>query len=266
MPIEAQCGSCGRLLRAPDSAAGRRAKCPACGEAVRIPQPEEPYEDEVYDAEEISGFDSEFSGSTSSRGAREYEADDEEDYEETFSAYTTDEHAEVEGDRRRRVPCPVCGEQILARAKKCRYCGEVLDNSYFVGVDSRATRTKLERFRKEIHGLGGFWIVIGSLGLLAAIVLGNAPRNNQFDPDILVVLVPLTLFWIAVGVCMCLKQMWAVYTGLVMSYLSLIGNIFLSFNICAIAILVAAVVQGHRVIKWASELKALGVPINTKLD
>ena len=260
MPIEAHCGSCGRLLRAPDSAAGRRAKCPACGEVVSLPKPENTFDDEVYDAEEFSGFDKEFGGSTSPRSAEDYE----EDYEATDRFKDPDDY---EDDGRPRQPCPVCGEMILSHAKKCRFCGEVLDGSYRSGVDSRATRTKLERFRKEIHGLGGFWIFIGTLSL---VILFISVSNDMLNPDLaeetLFILIPIAIFWIILGICTCLKQMWAVYVGLVLSYLSLLGNIFVNFNVCAIAIVAAAIVQAHRVIKWAGEFKEMGVPINMKWD
>ena len=38
MPIEVHC-NCGKKLRAPDSAAGRRARCPACGSVMTLPSP-----------------------------------------------------------------------------------------------------------------------------------------------------------------------------------------------------------------------------------
>lgn len=39
MPIEFRCTSCTALLRTPDSAAGREARCPACNAAVPVPSP-----------------------------------------------------------------------------------------------------------------------------------------------------------------------------------------------------------------------------------
>jgi RsiW-degrading membrane proteinase PrsW (M82 family) len=39
MPIKLQC-DCGKWLRMPDEAAGRRARCPACGNTFVVPQPE----------------------------------------------------------------------------------------------------------------------------------------------------------------------------------------------------------------------------------
>ena len=39
MPITVTC-ACGKTLRAPDEAAGRRAKCPGCGAIVNVPSPE----------------------------------------------------------------------------------------------------------------------------------------------------------------------------------------------------------------------------------
>src|SRR5687768_5574069 len=36
MPIEVSC-ECGKRLRAPDSSAGRRAKCPGCGRVLQVP-------------------------------------------------------------------------------------------------------------------------------------------------------------------------------------------------------------------------------------
>ena len=37
MPISATCPGCGKIISAPDSAAGHKAKCPQCGEVVTFP-------------------------------------------------------------------------------------------------------------------------------------------------------------------------------------------------------------------------------------
>lgn len=39
--IELTCEGCGKTIRAPREAAGRQAKCPACGHAIYIPSPED---------------------------------------------------------------------------------------------------------------------------------------------------------------------------------------------------------------------------------
>ncbi len=39
MSIEIHCDHCGKLIRAPESAAGRRGKCPYCDQSVYIPTP-----------------------------------------------------------------------------------------------------------------------------------------------------------------------------------------------------------------------------------
>lgn len=39
MPIELHCEHCGKLVRAPDEAAGKHGKCPSCHQTVYIPTP-----------------------------------------------------------------------------------------------------------------------------------------------------------------------------------------------------------------------------------
>ena len=39
MPITFNC-ACGKVLRVPDTSAGKRAKCPACSAIVTVPEPE----------------------------------------------------------------------------------------------------------------------------------------------------------------------------------------------------------------------------------
>lgn len=39
MPIDLTCSGCGQLLRVPDDAAGKEARCPACGKTSPVPQP-----------------------------------------------------------------------------------------------------------------------------------------------------------------------------------------------------------------------------------
>lgn len=41
MPIELHCNHCGKLVRAPDEAAGKHGSCPACHQSVYIPTPSE---------------------------------------------------------------------------------------------------------------------------------------------------------------------------------------------------------------------------------
>ncbi|MFQ5592275.1 MAG: hypothetical protein ACE5HE_14020 [Phycisphaerae bacterium] len=45
MSIELHCTRCGKLIRAPDDAGGRRGKCPYCQESVYIPMPHDDSEE-----------------------------------------------------------------------------------------------------------------------------------------------------------------------------------------------------------------------------
>ena len=47
MPITLNCPSCSHRLKVPDSAAGRRGKCPGCGAAVQIPAAPSPDPDAI---------------------------------------------------------------------------------------------------------------------------------------------------------------------------------------------------------------------------
>jgi predicted RNA-binding Zn-ribbon protein involved in translation (DUF1610 family) len=104
--ISCTCPSCGKKLKAPDSAAGKKAKCPQCGNPVQIPA------EKIYDAEEVADD--------------EAEAPPEDEY--GFQNVSQEEGiaGPAEPDRR---PCPMCGEMIAAAAVKCRYCGEILDET-----------------------------------------------------------------------------------------------------------------------------------------
>ncbi len=88
------------MFNAPDTAGGKRAKCPSCGGAIQIPAPAPPAE--VFEAEAAGGLpfeDSEF------------------DVEPPSKLPPTDD----------RKPCPMCGEMIQTGAVKCRFCGEIFD-------------------------------------------------------------------------------------------------------------------------------------------
>ena len=101
MPIQVTCRSCRGTFNAPDSAAGKRAKCPKCGNVIEIPLAVPA--DEIYEAEE----------------APPRPSDDEEFEVEPPPTVSAED----------RKPCPACGEMIARAAVKCRFCGEVLDKS-----------------------------------------------------------------------------------------------------------------------------------------
>jgi hypothetical protein len=151
-----------------------------------------------------------------------------------------------------------------------------------LGYSSPATapgaidRTVIKKFREQIHALGGLWILIG--GLAGALVVfasaasggaGAGAGGGITSPLagggglLLGVVGALALFWITLGVFTCMKQMWAVYVGLVLSYISAAGNL-IQFNLCGLIILAVVILQAHRVIGWAKQMRLAGVPYNAK--
>ena len=264
MAISGECPSCGKKIKAPDSAAGRRAKCPHCGKTIKIPEA-------VHDAEEVAEDD---------YGSEEDYDDDfgVSDESETYGLDGIDEYDSPAIEPHR--PCPMCGEMIVANAAKCRFCGEVFDKtlrrkrrkSYEVGTsDAEMVR----RFRREVHGLGGFWVFIGSVVVAVGFFLvtrgREVPQLGEHIGQMGVLYVGLGIAWVTVGVFTLLKHLWAVYVGLVMSYLSLAGNLmnlaWVRPNcgvVCGIAIVIAIIVQAHRVIGWARSMSAEGIPLTAK--
>ncbi len=123
MPISMICGSCGKKVRAPDSAAGMTATCPHCQARFQVPsggQPTiidepSPISTAISDAKPIH-----LSGSSSMEGS---------------------------------AVCPFCAETIKAGATKCKHCGERLDdNSEF---DRRSARTSRNASRSNRDDDGG---------------------------------------------------------------------------------------------------------------
>jgi hypothetical protein len=112
VPIEIKC-QCGKVLKAPDSMAGKRAKCPACGTVLVVPAAEE----EILEAEEIAPpVDDDPYGL---RGALD---------EEAAYQLANPQPAKQTPSSEDRRPCPACGEMIPVAAAKCRFCNEVFDS------------------------------------------------------------------------------------------------------------------------------------------
>ncbi len=99
MSVSVQC-ACGRNLKAKDEAAGKTGKCPACGNPVSFPRLDDGFDD----------FLSELPISNDG-GSETAEPDD------------------LPAEPAATKTCSLCGEEILAVAKKCKHCGEFLDQS-----------------------------------------------------------------------------------------------------------------------------------------
>lgn len=125
----------------------------------------------------------------------------------------------------------------------------------------------IKSFRQQIHALGALWIILGGLALLVmALMLGNGNQMNapRMDAQLQMITIgAMGAAWLLLGVFTCLKQIWAVYVGLTLSYLSAIGQLF-SLNLCGLAIMAVVILQAHRVIGWANKMRAAGIPLTTK--
>jgi hypothetical protein len=97
MAIQFSCPTCGKSLKAPETSAGQMAKCPYCQTHLQVPEPVAA--DVPVQAEEVP--------------------------EATYGMQPAAETPPAE-DRR---PCPMCGEMIKVDAAKCRFCGEIFDET-----------------------------------------------------------------------------------------------------------------------------------------
>ena len=124
----------------------------------------------------------------------------------------------------------------------------------------------LKQFRQQIHALGGFWIFIGSMSAVICIVLLATDEDalGGMPPVVLMLITGVAaVIWFGIGISACLKQMWAVYVGLGLSYLSVLGNL-INLNVCALVILAVVIIQAHRVIGFASRMRGLNIPLTIR--
>jgi hypothetical protein len=132
------------------------------------------------------------------------------------------------------------------------------------GEASLALVKTLKDFRSQILALGVFWIVIGAIAAGLGVFLATVrPNQDEITIFAAAVLIGFGLVWVVLGALVCAKQIWALYVALVLSYLSLIGNL-LRINICGIIFMIVVILQAHRVLAWAKQLTAAGIPLTTK--
>lgn len=134
-----------------------------------------------------------------------------------------------------------------------------------------ANRELLKRFRQQILALGVLWIIFGVLTLVIGCLLlasnqqlfaraGISPDDAMLTGGVLLL---ISVVWLITGIGSCVKQIWAVYVGLVLSYLGLVNSV-LSLNICSGIIALLIIIQAHRVLKFAKQLRQLGIPLTTR--
>jgi len=131
---------------------------------------------------------------------------------------------------------------------------------------SAEDRGILRKFQQQMLALGVLWILLGlfAIGLGVFLLFPTSPSLSESARSVLIgiMLISGTLH-LLIGVLTCCKQIIAVYVGLVLGYISLVGNL-LNLNLCALAILAVILVQAHRVIGWARHLKRQGIALSTK--
>ena len=168
MPIKVTCNSCGKSLKAKDSAAGKRVKCPQCGDPISIPEA-------VYDAEEAGG-DDDYSGYDDEYGDDQYDLGD---------AVANSPASQ------KRKPCPACGEMIVDGAVKCRFCGEIFDAS----LKKKARRAKGGGGGDDDMATGDWVVAVicSGIGCIAGIIwmIQGKPKGAKM----LGVSFLMTIFW-----------------------------------------------------------------------
>ncbi len=177
MTIQFSCEICGKSLSTSDDKAGRKAKCPGCGEMLIVPHPEGhtpddesmPLED---DADALPAAPVRKSGG--------------------------------------KIACPMCGEKVSASAAKCEFCGEELETrrqkgGHAIIETGDVITTGWNVFKAEMGMTIGIVIVGGLISGIARFPQGVLDgiaevMDRQGDRDTAMILRLFSLLLLPVGV------------------------------------------------------------------
>jgi phage FluMu protein Com len=125
MAISIRCPQCGRKLNAPDTAAGKRARCPDCKAIVTLPAASEAPPEDILDAEPlgVSDIPPPPALQTVERARQGFYPPDPEPRDIPLAPIAPG----MEPAAPPRKPCPMCGEMIPLTAIQCRFCNEIFD-------------------------------------------------------------------------------------------------------------------------------------------
>jgi predicted RNA-binding Zn-ribbon protein involved in translation (DUF1610 family) len=120
MPISVACSTCGSKIKAPDSAAGKEAKCPKCGASLVVPLTGTSTADSEHVAAPLTNVAPPPPAVVQSRPPVAA-------IQEVLPSRQAVDYKD----------CPFCGEEVLTTALKCKHCGETLDPALRTAEEAR---------------------------------------------------------------------------------------------------------------------------------
>jgi hypothetical protein len=120
----------------------------------------------------------------------------------------------------------------------------------------------VQRYRNQMHTLGAVWLGSGVLlALVCGLFLVTGFRRLSYLEIGVAIFYGLPL--ILLGAAVFAKQMWAVWIGLILTYIATLTSVF-SCNAYATVLFLILVVQGHRALAMAGQLTSAGIPLDLR--
>ncbi|MCA9019139.1 MAG: DUF975 family protein [Planctomycetaceae bacterium] len=186
MTIEFSCSHCNKVLKTSDDKAGRRAKCPQCGEPILVPAADP----SVQTDDGFDGIDTEAPVPEGQSFLAEQPVREEDSF--LVERPVREEDSFLAGNQ---IDCPMCGESIPAGSKRCQHCGETLQKGEWVSrkikVGEVFSRT-WEVYKANLGSIIGIhviayvlyvvgamavFMVLGAIGFAGALMLAQADQG-----------------------------------------------------------------------------------------
>lgn len=130
-------------------------------------------------------------------------------------------------------------------------------------------RLLLRKCQQQMVGLGYFWIAIGFMGLVIT-ALFEPPLTAESDPSLVPyvlssLMLAVSILHLVIGVLSCFKRLSAAYIGLILGYITAFATL-LTLSLIPFLLVGIGLLLAHRVLRWAKELKARGIPLTTSAE